>query len=130
MADLPPGREVRVLDDVCDRTLPALYRHAQVFVYPSFAEGFGMPPLEAMASGVPVITTRSTAIPEVVGEAGILVPLCDIEALQIALERLVGNPALRAELATAGLARAECFTWRRSAEVLAQRYRAYFGVRA
>ena len=130
MADLPPGREVRVLDDVCDRTLPALYRHAQVFVYPSFAEGFGMPPLEAMASGVPVITTRSTAIPEVVGEAGILVPPCDVEALQIALERLLGNPALRAELATAGLARAECFTWRRSAEVLAQRYRAYLGVGA
>lgn len=130
LAELPHGREVRVLCDVGDKELPALYRNAKVFVYPSFAEGFGMPPLEAMASGVPVITTRSTAIPEVVGEGGILVPPRDVDALHDALVRLISSPDLCRELATAGLARANVFTWRRSAKVLAQRYRTYFRISA
>lgn len=126
MANMPADREVVVLSDVGDKELPALYRHAQVFAYPSFAEGFGMPPLEAMASGVPVITTRSTALPEVVGDAGLLVAPRDVSGLQEALARLINNPALRADLIAKGLARAEQFTWKRTAEVLAQSYRAYF----
>jgi glycosyltransferase involved in cell wall biosynthesis len=111
---------------VGDGELPALYRHAQIFVYPSFAEGFGMPPLEALASGTPVITSDSTAIPEVVGDAGLLIDPTDAGALQAAIERLLANPALRAELVQRGLERAKVFTWRRSAEALAAAYRHYF----
>lgn len=128
MASLPAGRRVLVLSDVGDEELPALYRHAQIFVYPSFAEGFGMPPLEAMASGVPVITSASTAIPEVVGDAGLLVPPADDGALQAALARLLASADLRRTLAARGLERAEVFQWRKSAEVLAACYRAYFGM--
>jgi glycosyltransferase involved in cell wall biosynthesis len=126
LAQMPAGRQVHLFSDVGDRELPALYRHAQVFVYPSFAEGFGMPPLEAMASGAPVITSASTAIPEVVGDAGLLIDPTDATALQAALQRLLVDPVLRAELARQGLARAEAFTWRRSAEVLAAAYRQHF----
>lgn len=127
LAQMPAGREVRVLDNVGDGELPALYRHAQLFLYPSFAEGFGMPPLEALASGVPVITSASTAIPEVVGEAGVLVDPHDPEALRLAMQRLLADPAARAALVQRGLARADAFTWRRSAETLAAAYRHYFG---
>jgi glycosyltransferase involved in cell wall biosynthesis len=115
-----------VLEDVGDTELPALYRHALVFAYPSFAEGFGMPPLEAMASGVPVLTAASTAIPEVVGDAGLLVDPNDAAALREALARLLSDAALRTQLVERGLARAAEFTWRRSAEVLAAAYRHYF----
>jgi glycosyltransferase involved in cell wall biosynthesis len=126
LAQLPPGRQVHLFSDVGDGELPALYRHAQLFVYPSFAEGFGMPPLEALASGTPVITSDSTAIPEVVGDAGLLIDPNDAGALQAAMERLLADPALRAQLVRRGLERADVFTWRRSAEVLAAAYRNYF----
>ncbi len=126
LAQMPAGREVHLLSDVGDGELPALYRHAQIFVYPSFAEGFGMPPLEALASGAPVITSDSTAIPEVVGDAGLLIDPTDAKALQASIERLLADPALRAQLVQRGLERANVFTWRRSAETLAAAYRHYF----
>lgn len=126
LAQMPAGRQVHLLSDVGDGELPALYRHAQIFVYPSFAEGFGMPPLEALASGTPVITSDSTAIPEVVGDAGLLIDPNDANALQAAIERLLADPALHARLVQRGLERADVFTWRRSAEVLAAAYRHYF----
>lgn len=126
MASMPKDRRVVVLSDIGDGELPALYRHAQIFVYPSFAEGFGMPPLEALASGVPVITSASTAIPEVVSEAGLLVDPEDPLALQHALEQLLASATLRAELAQRGLERADQFTWKAAAENLAGAYREYF----
>lgn len=126
LALLPAGRTVHLFSDVGDAELPALYRHALLFAYPSFAEGFGMPPLEALASGTPVITSDSTAIPEVVGDAGVLIDPTDSNALQTAIARLLAQPELRAGLVQRGLARAEAFTWRRSAEVLAAAYRQYF----
>jgi len=126
MTQMPADRRVVVLSDIGDGELPALYRHAQVFVYPSFAEGFGMPPLEALASGVPVVTSASTAIPEVVGDAGLLVDPTDPAALRTAIEGLLASPEQRAELSRRGLARAEHFTWKASAESTAQAYRAYF----
>lgn len=126
MALMQADRRVVVLSDIGDGELPALYRHAQVFVYPSFAEGFGMPPLEALASGVPVVTSASTAIPEVVGDAGLLVDPKDPQALQAAIERLLDAPQQRAELAQRGLARADQFTWKTAAQNLAQAYRSYF----
>ncbi|HEU6456609.1 MAG TPA: glycosyltransferase family 1 protein [Roseateles sp.] len=126
MALMPQDRQVLVLGEIGDGELPALYRHAQVFVYPSFAEGFGMPPLEALASGVPVITSASTAIPEVVGDAGLLVDPKEPSALRAAIERLLQSPELRADLARRGLQRADQFTWRASAQNLAQAYRNFF----
>lgn len=126
MAQMPPGREVIVLSDIGDHELPALYRHAQIFVYPSFAEGFGMPPLEAMASGVPVVTSRSTAISEVVGDAGMLIDPEDVAGLRDALEQLIQGPEARSEYARRGLERAALFTWQLAAERLATSYRAYF----
>lgn len=126
MAQMPQDRQVMVLSDIGDGELPALYRHAQVFVYPSFAEGFGMPPLEALASGVPVVTSASTAIPEVVGDAGLLVDPKDPKGLQAAIQSLLQSPALRTQLAQRGLARADHFTWKAAAQNLAQAYRTYF----
>lgn len=125
LAGLPPSHEVRVISDVGDKELPALYRHAQVFIYPSFAEGFGMPPLEAMASGVPVITSRSTAIPEVVGDAGLLVDPADELGLAESIGKLLYDQELRRRFSVAGFERSNLFSWRGTAERLAKSYRTY-----
>ncbi len=118
------GRDrVLVLEDVGDSELPALYRHCMAFVYPSLAEGFGMPPLEAMASGVPVITADNTGLTEVVGQAGILVPSRDTYALSKAMGEISNSPRLRATLVEAGLRQAQLFSWDVSAATVAQRYR-------
>ncbi|MGZ9713170.1 glycosyltransferase family 4 protein [Glaciimonas sp. GNP009] len=102
---------VHVLENVSDVELPVLYRHACLFVYPAFAEGFGMPPLEAMAAGVPVIASNTTAIPEVVGDAGLLVAPDDVDALAAAIQRLLDNPLERGRLSAVGRERALSFTW-------------------
>jgi glycosyltransferase involved in cell wall biosynthesis len=102
---------------------------AEVFVYPSLYEGFGLPPLEAMACGTPVIASTAASLPEIVGEAGLLVDPQDSAGLTQALERLLDDPALRARLRAQGLARARQFTWEAAARqtlavyerVLAQR---------
>jgi glycosyltransferase involved in cell wall biosynthesis len=118
-----PGRDrVRILDDVADDELPALYRHALIFAYPAFAEGFGMPVLEAMASGVPVVTSNTTALPEVSGFCALHVPPEDVEALRRALAGLAANAASRDDLGARGLARARQFTWDAPARIVRQRY--------
>jgi glycosyltransferase involved in cell wall biosynthesis len=98
--------------------LPGLYSGAKVFVFPSLYEGFGMPPLEAMACGTPVIAANNSSLPEVVGKAGILVDATDTKALQESLVALLADPKRAADLAKQGLARAKTFTWRASAEEL------------
>lgn len=118
LAAMPAGADVRVLDDVGDEELAVLLRHAQVFVYPSLAEGFGMPPLEAMASGVPVVTSTSTALPEVVGDAGLTFPPGNVEALTDCLVALLRDSSLRATLVARGLERAKAFSWQEGARVL------------
>lgn len=101
---------------VGDEELSALYRAALVFVYPSLFEGFGLPPLEAMACGVPVVTSNTSSLPEVVGDAALLVDPADERAIAEAMLAGARNQALREKLRAAGLQRARRFSWRATAE--------------
>jgi len=103
---------------VPDEELPALYNAADVLVTPSFYEGFGLPALEAMACGTPVIVSDVSSLPEVVGEAGVRIDPRDEAGLAEAIVRVVGDSALRAGLREAGLRRAREFTWDRAAREL------------
>ena len=96
---------------------------ARMFVFPSLYEGFGIPPLEAMACGTPVIVSDCASLPEVVGDAGLLVPPTDIEKLAESMNRLLKDDQLHAALREAGLKRAGQFTWKASAKKLVQIYR-------
>jgi len=108
---------VRFPGFVDDDHLPDLYRGALLFVYPSLYEGFGLPVLEAMACGIPVITSNRSSLPEVAGDAALLVDPTQAEALAAAMSALLHDDALRQALRAKGLARAATFTW----EVVAQR---------
>lgn len=101
----------------------ALLRGATVYAYPSLYEGFGLPPLEAMSVGVPVVTTRAGALPEVVGDAAELIDPGDAEGLAGALSRLILDPAARERLTDAGRRRVAAFSWSAAAEGLAGLYR-------
>ena len=105
---------VRFFGFVQDRTLAILYRLAAVFVFPSLYEGFGLPPLEAMASGTPVITSNVSSLPEVVGDAALLVDPLQPEAISEAMRRVLTDSALRDDLRARGLVRARQFSWERS----------------
>ena len=100
----------------------ALFKGAQVFVLPSFEEGFGIPALEAMSAGVPVVVSNRGALPEVVGDAGLLIDPDDPESLAAALERLIGDSDLRATCARRGLERARQFTWTQTARDVRRAY--------
>ena len=102
--------------------LPLWYNAADLFVYPSLYEGFGLPPLEAMACGVPVITSNVSSLPEVVGEAGPLVDPLDVEGLAEAMAHVLSDGALRAEMRERGLARAGQFSWLEAARGTARVY--------
>lgn len=94
--------------------LPLIYREADIFAFPSSLEGFGLVLLEAMASGLPIVASDASAIPEVVGDSGILVPPGDVDALANALESLISNPSLRKELGERGRRRVESrYSWQR-----------------
>lgn len=125
MSSMPETHRVLVFSDISDSDLPALLRHALVFVYPSLAEGFGMPPLEALASGVPVITSSTTAIPEVVGDAAVTVNPDNELELYDALVKLCADQNWRESLVRKGLTQAQKFRWRESADVLASSYSRY-----
>lgn len=107
--------QVRFTGYVDDVDLPALYSAAQAFVYPSLYEGFGLPPLEAMACGAPVITSNVTSLPEVVGDAGLTHAPEDVRELARAMAQLLSDANLRAHLKQAGLERARQFSWERAA---------------
>jgi glycosyltransferase involved in cell wall biosynthesis len=128
--ELGLGPDVHFLDNVPDGALPALVRHCRVFAYPSFAEGFGMPVLEAMASGVPVVTSSTTSLPEVAGEAAITADPHSPSDIARALNLLVFDETARSRAVVAGLAQAARFSWRASAEVLVDRFRMHFSRRS
>ena len=95
--------------------LPYFYNSCSVFVYPSLYEGFGLPPLEAMSCGIPVITSNIASIPEVVGDSALLINPFDTEELKIALEKVLENAALSEELSKLGYARSKLFNWEKTA---------------
>ena len=103
--------DVVFADSEADMDLSNLYRGALAFVYPSLYEGFGLPPLEAMACGTPVLTSNVCSLPEVVGEAGILIDPLDVEAIADSIRKLVWDVDLRTELRQKGLGRAKEFSW-------------------
>jgi len=118
------GDQILLTGYVSESDLTALYSGAICFVYPSYFEGFGLPPLEAMKCGAPVIVGNQTSLPEVVGEAALLVNPFDEIEIAAALARLIDNPDLRDKLRVKGLKRAATFSWqdtaRRTLEVYEQ----------
>lgn len=113
---------VHFLDYVSDQDLPCVYNLATAFVFPSRYEGFGLAPLEAMACGTPVISSSTSSLPEVIGDAGILVPSKDVDGFARAMRDLSQSESLQKNLSAKGLERAAIFSWKRSAEQTAQVY--------
>jgi glycosyltransferase involved in cell wall biosynthesis len=114
---------VVLLGSVTEKRLRALYRGAAALVYPSLYEGFGLPLIEAMACGTPVIASNVTSIPEVVGDGGMLLDPADANAWMIAMLEVATDEHVRARLRAAGLRRAAAFTWERTARLTLEAYR-------
>jgi len=119
-----PRREhIRLLEYVDEKDLAALYSAAELFVIPSLYEGFGFPPLEAMQCGTPVISASTGSLPEVLGDAAILVRDFDVEAWVSAIESVIGHAEKRRDLVDRGSARAAMYTWERTAQMTWDVYR-------
>jgi alpha-1,3-rhamnosyl/mannosyltransferase len=114
---------VHLVGHVEDEQMPALYSAARALLFPSLYEGFGLPALEAMASGTPVIASNTTGLAETVGDAGLTIDPRSIEDMADAMERVLNDDALRERLVAAGLDRAAEFTWARAAAATAGVYR-------
>jgi glycosyltransferase involved in cell wall biosynthesis len=117
-----PGKVV-LTGHVPDAVLDALFRGASAFVYPSLAEGFGLPVLDAMVRGIPCVVASATSLPEVAGDAALLADPLSIPGLAEALSRVLMDEALAGRLAEAGRRRAAAFSWRRTAEATLEVYR-------
>jgi alpha-1,3-rhamnosyl/mannosyltransferase len=128
MAPLLQKGEMRWIGYVPADDLPILYAGAHAFVFPSIYEGFGFPPLEAMASGVPVLTSASSALAEVAGDAALLVNPEDIGQLSDGLSRLLTDEEFRKRARAKGLLRAALFTWERCIDETVQVYRSALGL--
>ena len=117
------GERIIFLDHIAESDLPLLYNAASVFVYPSLYEGFGFPPLEAMACGVPVITSNKSSLPEIVGEAGILINPEDAGEIREAIITVLDDDSLKREMIRKGLGRAKRFSWKTCAKETLRLYR-------
>lgn len=126
-SDLGLQSDITFIPAVEEADKPALYRGAMAFAFPSTYEGFGFTPLEALASGVPVLASDATSIPEVVGDAALLLPPTDVGAWTEALEHLADSASERDRLSHRGVERAARFSWRRTAEETAAVYREVLG---
>jgi glycosyltransferase involved in cell wall biosynthesis len=123
----PRKQDIQMLGYVSDSQLEDLYQRASILAFPSLDEGFGMPILDAMARGVPVLTSNLSAMPDVAGDAALLVNPTDVHSIADGLCRLATNADLREALVQAGLARAQEFTWRKSVEATWQVYKELLG---
>ena len=123
------GSRIRLTGFVPDEDLAALYAGARVFAYPSLYEGFGLPVLEAMQCGTPVVTSNTSSLPEVAGDAAVSVSPGDGDALCEALRRVITDDAWAAELRRRGLARAGLFSWDRTADLTVRAYRRMLAMR-
>ncbi|HET6261029.1 MAG TPA: glycosyltransferase family 1 protein, partial [Chloroflexia bacterium] len=120
---LTSGGRMRFLGRVPDEELALWYNVASVFAYPSIYEGFGLPPLEAMACGTPVVVANTSSLPEVVGDAGELADPEDVAAWSRALRSLLANRERAVEMGRRGMSQAGKFSWDRAARETAQVYR-------
>jgi len=127
MRNLGVAHDVVLAGRVPADDLPAYYSGASCLVLPSLAEGFGNPPLEAMACGCPVVVSAAGSLPEIAGDAAVVVPPRDADVIRAAMEAILVDPALRGELRTRGLARAQEFSWPRAARETARVYETVLG---
>jgi glycosyltransferase involved in cell wall biosynthesis len=116
-------KNVKILVDIDDPKLASLYSHATVFAFVPLYEGFGIPPLEAMASGCPVVVANNSSIPEVVGDAGVYVNAESAESIAEGLSSILGNASLRASLISAGRKQSGHFSWEKTARATLNFYR-------
>lgn len=123
LGDDPAAARVRFTGRVSDDTLRALYASAELLAYPSLYEGFGLPPLEAMAFGTPVVVAEAASVPEVVGDAALVIQPGDVRGLTSAMVSILGDAAIAARLADKGRERTRELTWRHTAEQTAAVYR-------
>ena len=118
------AHNIRYVGYIPEEEMPLWYNAATLFVYPSEYEGFGLPPLEAMACGTPVVSSTASSLPEVVGDAGILVDPKDTDAIADAMHRVLDDETLRRDLSERGPVRASAFSWRRMGQETLAIYRA------
>ncbi|MBN1886773.1 MAG: glycosyltransferase family 4 protein [Thermoflexales bacterium] len=125
----PVAQELGIADrlvltgPLTDADLPTLYNGAELLIFPSLYEGFGLPPLEAMACGTPVVCSNAASLPEVVGDAAVTVDPYDVEGLAEAMRRVLNDVSLREDLRARGLERARQFTWEKAARETVEVYR-------
>ena len=116
-------KDVIFIGYALEEELPRWYNAADLFIFPSFYEGFGLPPLEAMACGTPVITSNTSSLPEVVGDAGIMIDPYDVDGLAKVMYEVLTNDSLREDMIKKGLKRAKMFSWKESAEKILKVYK-------
>jgi glycosyltransferase involved in cell wall biosynthesis len=115
--------DIKFLKNIPEGDLAVIYNMADFFVYPSFFEGFGMPVLEAMSCGCPVICSNASSLPEVVGDAGLTFNPNDGDGLESAMKDMAGNAVLRQDLRNKGLERAKMFSWEKCARETLEVYK-------
>ena len=118
----PCKKNIQMLDYIAEEDKIALYKGAELFVFPSLYEGFGMPVLEAMASGTPVITSNVSSLPEVAGDAAILVNPYDVKEISKAMKNIIENEELKKKMIRKGLDQVKKFTWEESVKKLEKIY--------
>jgi len=116
-------KEIIFTGYVPENDLPLFYNAADLFTFPSLYEGFGLPVLEAMACGTPVITSNTSSLPEIVGEAAIMINPTDVGALADAIDKVLGNESLRQEMRNKGLARTKLFSWEETTKATVRLYK-------